>query len=539
MKNTFFLAILSVALLGCADAPKEEKHEEHAHLHSYTAYTADNEFFMQHSGLEAGKEVCMTLYVTALENFKPSVAATATATLKVGGKEQAVTAAANSAGMFHFNFAPEHEGEGHLAFEAGGDKAHFHVHVLAKGEKHDHAHSHAHNHDANAHEHGHSHAEHAHNHDAGCNSHGDEAHAHQHAAHSHAHAGHGEETAGKPGDIAFGKEQSWKVDFATGVAELSHFGGAVKVAAKVVPAPDNFTTVVAAASGKVQFVGNIVEGKKVEKGDVLFCLDGGNVTDNDAAVKFAEAESSYNVAKADYERKKILFDDKVVSEREYQVAEAAFKQAESRYESMKRSFAGGKVTLCAMRSGFVETLLVANGDYVQPGTPLATIQSAGAVNITAELPVRYAGQLNSIKDVNVELPSGSAFSMNGNGGSVLAVGGATNSCNMLPLTISAGEVDGLVPGSIVTLYIISEGHEPVVTVPRTALVEEMGNFFLFVQSNPVSFEKRSVVTGASDGVNIEIVKGLHAGERVVTEGALLLKLSQGAAALDPHAGHVH
>ena len=30
-----------------------------------------------------------------------------------------------------------------------------------------------------------------------------------------------------------------------------------------------------------------------------------------------------------------------------------------------------------------------------------------------------------------------------------------------------------------------------------------------------------------------------AGERVVTKGAISLKLSQGAAALDPHAGHVH
>ena len=45
--------------------------------------------------------------------------------------------------------------------------------------------------------------------------------------------------------------------------------------------------------------------------------------------------------------------------------------------------------------------------------------------------------------------------------------------------------------------------------------------------------------GVTDGVNVRITSGITAGERVVTKGAISLKLSQGAAALDPHAGHVH
>jgi multidrug efflux pump subunit AcrA (membrane-fusion protein) len=78
-----------------------------------------------------------------------------------------------------------------------------------------------------------------------------------------------------------------------------------------------------------------------------------------------------------------------------------------------------------------------------------------------------------------------------------------------------------------------------VAVPRTALVEEMGNLFVFVQNNPVSFEKRSVTVGATDGRYVQLLGGVVPGERVVSKGGVLLKLSQGAAALDPHAGHVH
>ena len=255
-------------------------------------------------------------------------------------------------------------------------------------------------------------------------------------------------------------------------------------------------------------------------------------------MKFAEAESNYQLAKADYERKKNLFIDKIVSEREYQAAEALYLQAQARFESMKRSFGSGKVTLKPSIGGYVAALLVSNGDYVQPGTPLATIQRDGGVNLVAELPVRYAPMLQNIAAVNVETAQG-VYSADAIGASY-TVGSAANECNMLPVTVSASEVPGVVTGSVVTLYLSftsTVGH--CVAVPRTALVEEMGNMFVFVQNNPISFEKRSVKVGETDGRYVQIIEGVAPGERVVSRGGMILKLSQGAAALDPHAGHVH
>ena len=547
MKNTFFLAILVIALCGCGHNHSVEAEHAHTHLHNFTAYSNSNEFFMQHEGLEAGAKSCITLFVTELESFDPAKAVEAKATLMVGGSEQKATATRSKEGIFNFDIVPAKSGSGNLFFEVGDDKVRFPVTVNAAGYSHDHS--------ADAHA-GHSHGEAGHD----CSSHDHSADAH--AGHSHDEAGHdcsshdhnhdapavfsdftsvafGSETAGAADDVAFTKEQSWKIDFATAVVEKQNFGGAVKVVAKVVATPQDFTTIVATTSGKVQFVGNVVEGKDVVAGEPLFYLEGGDVTDNDAAVKYAEAESNYLLAKSDYERKKLLFNDMVVSERELEAAEALYKQTEARFQSLKRSFGNGKVTLKAVKNGYIASLLVANGDYVEPGTPIATVQCNGNYNIVAELPVRFAPQLRNIADVNIVLPTGEAFSMNAAGGSVVAVGSAANGCNMLPLTISAGAIDGVVPGSIVTLYITSVSDTKAVVVPRTALVEEMGNFFVFVQNNPISFEKRAVEVGATDGIMVQVLDGVAAGERVVTKGAVSLKLSQGAAALDPHAGHVH
>lgn len=528
MKKILSILITATIFCSCAGHTHEggEAHEEHVHAHSYTAYTHNAEFFLQHEGLEVGKKACITLYATSLSDFKPLHAVEATVLLRAGGKSHTATVAPHNEGMFHFELTPESAGDGMLYITVGEETAHFDVCVTEHGAEHAHAYEHVHG----GHDHGHSHGDSHEGHDHSAHNHG----------HSHApHPGHGAETEGKPGDVTLSKEQSWKIDFATEVAAESNFAGTVKVASKVAALPGDFTTVVATTSGKVQFAGNVVAGMSVGAGQPLFYLDGGDVTDNDAAVKFAEAESNYELAKADYERKKTLFIDKIVSEREYQAAEVAYRQAEARFESMKRNFGEGKVTLKSSMDGCVATLLVANGDYVEPGKPLAVVQRGGGVNLVAELPVRYAAQLQDISTVNIETAQGDVYNMNDFDGHAV-VGSVANECNMLPVTVSCNALPGVVTGSIVTLYISSMSDDVHhVAVPRTALVEEMGNMFVFVQNNPVSFEKRSVKVGATDGRYVQLLDGVAPGERVVSKGGVILKLSQGAAALDPHAGHVH
>lgn len=513
MKNIFFATVL-LALLGCAG--HSHKHDVHEHEHpvlSATKYSSSIELFVQYDELVAGHKASVVAYVTELPSFKPYGGGAIDVALKAGGNKQALTVQPQSKGVYSFTLSPTEAAVGNLVFTIAEQEFPVHVHVGC-GHNHD-AEGYAHNKEA-AHKHDdHSHDAHAHN------------HSHDEASHSHEN------------NVSFSKEQSWKIDFETAPATKNSFGGAVKVAAQVTATPDNFTTLVASASGKVQFAGNVVAGKAVRAGEPLFMLEGGDVTDNDAAVKFAAAEGSYTVAKGDFERKAALYKENIVSRRDYEAAEAAYKQAAAVYESMKRSYSAGKVSVKSTITGYVGSLLVTNGDYVQAGTPLAVIQRDGDMNISAELPVRHAPLLKNVSIVNVELPCGKVYPMEDIGARLTAVAAAANSCAMLPVTVTARHTGDVVAGSIVTLHLAATGGDSHVVVPRTALVEEMGNFFVFVQHTPISFEKREVQVGATDGVRVQLLKGVKAGERVVTKGAVSLKLSQGAAALDPHAGHVH
>ena len=513
MMKKILLSAFVVLLAACAG--HDHGHNVHEHEHTVlnaTKYSDSVELFVQYDELMAGHKASVVAYVTSLPTFKPYDGGAVKVSLAAGCNNESFMVEPAHKGVYEFTLEPHEAAVGNLLFTIDGRDYPVHVHI--GGEEHGH----------DSHAHGHSHESH--------DSHED---THAHEAHSHDAGEHPENT------VSFSKEQSWKIDFATAVAENSSFGGAVKVAARVAPTPNNFTTVVATTAGRVQFAGNIVEGKAVAAGEALFVLDGSNVTDNDAAVKYAEAESDYLVAKSNFARKSELYKNMIVSQREYEEAQAALTRAEAKFYSMQQTYSQGNGSvLKAPYAGALSSLLVGNGDYVQAGTPLAVVQRAGAVNIVADVPMRHAQVLGNIVSVNIETSRGKVYTMAEAGACVTAVGRAVNNCAMLPVTVTANNVPGLFPGSIVTLHIASgTAAASNVVLPRTALVEEMGNYFVFVQHTPVSFEKREVEPGATDGVNVQILKGVHAGERVVTKGGVSLKLSQGAAALDPHAGHVH
>lgn len=76
-----------------------------------------------------------------------------------------------------------------------------------------------------------------------------------------------------------------------------------------------------------------------------------------------------------------------------------------------------------------------------------------------------------------------------------------------------------------------------ISVPRTALTEEEGVYFVYIEVSPEHFRKQRVETGLSDGVSTEIVEGLKGGERIVVKGATLLKLAANSGKAPQ--GHTH
>ena len=101
--------------------------------------------------------------------------------------------------------------------------------------------------------------------------------------------------------------------------------------------------------------------------------------------------------------------------------------------------------------------------------------------------------------------------------------------------------DKLHPNYRGRMLIETGAPETVVAVPRRAVLGQLGAKFVFVQTEPLHFERREVVTGLAAGDRVEIVEGVLPGDIVVTNGHYQLQYAAagGAAKAGAEAGHDH
>ena len=340
----------------------------------------------------------------------------------------------------------------------------------------------------------------------------------------------------------FTKEQSWKIDFSTGYPLRQPFGQMIKTTALVQPAKGDEVVVTAKTGGVVSFTGNqLLEGVGVSSGQSLLQVKGSGFAEENSAVRFAEAQNNYEQAKADFERATLLSADKIVSDKQVLEAKTRYENSKSVYENLQQSFSRSGQTVTSPMTGFVRQLLVENGQYVETGQPLMVISQSGKLLLRAEVQQRYTQGLNSISTATVRCGNDNiTYTLEELGGKVLSIGKASNADSyLIPVNIQVNNPGNLVPGSFVELWLKTVTDIEALTIPVSSIIEEQGSFFVFVQVTPERFEKRLIQTGETDGILTEVTGGLKDSERIVTKGAMLIKLAQATGALDAHSGHVH
>ena len=368
----------------------------------------------------------------------------------------------------------------------------------------------------------------------------DEAHEHGHdEAHEHEHEHHHDHG---PNVVQFSNAQGLKVGLTLEKVAPRPFGQVIKTSAQVLPSQGDEREATASASGVVVFTNaNLVEGAAVKAGQQLFEIESSGMADNNMNVKFQEASARYNAAKAAFERKQQLAEDKIVSQSDLETARAEYASAKAAYDNLKGNFSQRGAVVRAPISGYIQRINVSNGGFVEAGRSVVTVSQNRDLLIRAEVQPRYYACLKNIAGVNIRIPSDEhVYTLEELGGSLVSYGRATDAdCPLVPVTFRVRNNGNLLSGSFVTLYISTQAEQEVITVPNESVVEEMGNYFVFVKVCDGEYEKRLVTLGATDGRRTEVVAGVQAGDIVVGRGAAMVKLAQNSGALDPHAGHVH
>ena len=107
----------------------------------------------------------------------------------------------------------------------------------------------------------------------------------------------------------------------------------------------------------------------------------------------------------------------------------------------------------------------------------------------------------------------------------------------MPVSFSFDNDGTVVPGSAVEVYLLGTSSRQAITVPRSAISEQQGDYFVYERLDEDCYRKVPVVLGEDDGDRVEIKSGLQPGTDVVTGGVTTVKLA-GASGAVP-AGHSH
>ena len=384
---------------------------------------------------------------------------------------------------------------------------------------------------------GHNHEEHDHCHEGHDHSH--EGHDHNHEGHDHEHADHNHESeeAKHSDEIIFPKAQAAKTTFEVREIQPASFNQVVKTTGQILAAPGDEAVIVATSNGVVSFTSNkLTEGTKVQKGQSLFQISSKNIAEGDY---YTKVKATYEAAKASYDRAESLVKDKIISQKEFENTKLEFENAKTAYDAVSNNKTAKGVSVNAPINGHVKNILVKEGEYITIGQPLATVSQNQRLVLRAEVSQRYYNAMQSIKSANFKTPyDNKVYSLEDLNGRLLSFGKTSNeNLFFIPVSFEFDNKGEVIPGSFVEVYLISAPIENTLSIPVSALTNEMGTHYVYVQIDEEGYRKQEVALGANNGKEVQIIKGLHPGDRVVTQGAYQVKMASASGAI-PH-GHSH
>lgn len=161
------------------------------------------------------------------------------------------------------------------------------------------------------------------------------------------------------------------------------------------------------------------------------------------------------------------------------------------------------------------------------------------LQLRADVPPSRFGELKTVAGANFVTPyDNKAYELAALGGRLLSVGKSSDKTSFyIPVTFEFDNTGEVVPGSFVEVFLLGAPQQDVISVPVTALTEEQGVYFVYVQVDDDGYLKREVKPGQSDGERVRILSGLSGGERVVSKGAYQVKLAA-TSSIVPE-GHTH
>jgi len=303
--------------------------------------------------------------------------------------------------------------------------------------------------------------------------------------------------------------------------------------------PENRATVSCYFGGTVKEI-HLLPGEKVRKGQVLFRLE--NPEYVQIQQDYLEAKGQLAYLKSDYERQKNLAVDNVTSQKNYLKAEADYTVTRVRFESLSKKLelmnievkgltAEKMQTTIAIMSpidGYVTEVAISRGAYLNPSDMAVSIVNTDHLHLELKIFEKDLAKVRVGQPIEFQIQDDQSKKYQ----ATVHLVNKTVDMDKRTVNIHGHLMDEkltsyFTPGMYVEANILTKSDSSW-SLPKDALVDIAGRFYVMVlqksSESSYSFEKKEVITGASDSNQIEVLnfKDFPEGTQFLVKGAFNL-----------------
>src|ERR1035437_5781335 len=299
----------------------------------------------------------------------------------------------------------------------------------------------------------------------------------------------------------------------------------------------NTTPVITQVGGPVTRI-LVVPGQQVKTGQPM--LDVSSPDYSQLLSAYLKAAETFRLAQKNYSRAQELYQHHAIAERDLEQAESDRNQAQTDLNAaeqgmkilgiknpadLAKASSSAQVPVLAPISGEVVERMVAPGQVVQAGqTQAFTISDLSTVWVLANVYQMDLAFVQSGEDVVVQTDAYPG-SFHGRISYVSpALDPNTRTLQARIVVDNPGET--LKRDMYCTVSVAAGSFSNVIAVPDSSILRDDNNQpFVYIANGANQFGRRDVELGASQNGQIQILKGISAGDRVVGDGSLFLQFA--------------
>jgi cobalt-zinc-cadmium efflux system membrane fusion protein len=306
--------------------------------------------------------------------------------------------------------------------------------------------------------------------------------------------------------------------------------------------PNRVAHVLLPLQGRIEKV-YVKLGDAVRQGQTLLSLESPDAdlamsTYLQSAAALTQAKSAAAKSQADVDRTRDLFENNAVAKKDLLNAEAMLTQAKAAVEQAEASLQqsqrrleilglkpgafGQRVEVKAPVSGKILELTIVPGEYRNDAnSPVLTIADLSTVWVTSDVPESSIRMVHKGERVDIELAAypGEVFR-----GRVTQIADTVDpQTRTIKVRAEIQNPDGrLRPEMFARIHLVSSTQQRPV-VPVAAVLQGEAGTYVVREISPGRFRETPVTLGARLGEKVAVSQGLNSGDRVVTDGVMLVK----------------